>query len=67
MLTFVSLLGLLFVLLAIFLPETIKVDMPVFQSDISFGLAEVPIGIRFLILCRSLHLGHVGQASSTCG
>ena len=51
MLTFVSLLGLLFVLLAIFLPETIKVDMPVFQSDISFGLAEVPIGIMFLILC----------------
>ena len=51
MLTFVSLLGLLFVLLAIFMPETIKVDMPVFQSDISFGLAEVPIGIMFLILC----------------
>ena len=51
MLTFVSSLGLIFVLLAICLPTSIKVDMPVFQSDISFGLAEVPIGIMFLILC----------------
>jgi len=25
--------------------------MPVFQSDISFGLAEVPIGVMFLVLC----------------
>jgi MFS transporter len=25
--------------------------MPVFKSDISFGLAEVPISIMFLILC----------------
>lgn len=25
--------------------------MPVFKSDISFGLAEVPIGVMFMILC----------------
>ena len=51
MLTFASTLGLVFVLLAIFSPITTQVSMPVFQSDISFGMAEVPIGIMFLILC----------------
>jgi len=51
MLTFVSLLGLVFILLAIFMPVAITVNMPVFQSNISFGFAEVPIGIMFLILC----------------
>lgn len=51
MLSFVSVLGLIFVSLAIFMPLTTTVSMPVFQSDISFGLAEVPIGVMFLILC----------------
>lgn len=51
MLTVVSALGLVFVLLAILLPVTTTVSMPVFRSDISFGLAEVPIGIMFLIFC----------------
>jgi len=51
MLTFVSLLGLVFILLAIFMPVAATVNMPVFQSNISFGFAEVPIGIMFLILC----------------
>ncbi len=51
MLTFASTLGLIFVIAAIFAPLDIKVSMPVFQSDISFGLAEVPISIMFLILC----------------
>ena len=51
MLSFVSLLGLVFVLLAIFIPETQVVNMPVFKSDISFGLAEVPMSIMFLVLC----------------
>ncbi|WP_424655597.1 MFS transporter [Capnocytophaga leadbetteri] len=51
MLSFVSLLGLVFVLLAIFIPETQMVNMPVFKADISFGLAEVPMSIMFLILC----------------
>jgi len=51
MLTFVSLLGLIFILLAIFMPIATTVNMPVFQSNISFGFAEVPIGIMFLILC----------------
>jgi len=51
MLTFVSSLGLVFILLAIFMPVATTVNMPVFQSNISFGFAEVPIGIMFLILC----------------
>ena len=51
MLSFVSLLGLVFVLLAIFIPETQMENMPVFKADISFGLAQVPMSIMFLILC----------------
>ena len=51
MLTFVSLLGIVFVLLAIFIPLGTNVSMPVFQSDISFGLVQVPVNIMFLILC----------------
>lgn len=40
-----------FVLLAIFLPNTVTVKMPVFRADISFGLESVPLPIMFLILC----------------
>ena len=62
MLTFVTSLGLVLVLLAIFSPITTTVKMPVFQSDISFGLAEVPISIMFLILgglCTSVMWGGI--------
>ena len=51
MLTFVSALGLGLVALAIYLPTTTTVSMPVFQSDISFGLAQVPVNIMLLVLC----------------
>ena len=51
MLTFSSVLGLLLVLMAILSPATATVSMPVFKSDLSFGLAEVPVGITFVILC----------------
>ncbi len=51
MLTFVSLLGIVFVLAAIFMPIESKINFPVFQSNISFGLAEIPVGIMFLVLC----------------
>ena len=51
MLSVASSAGIIFVLLAIFLPATTTVSMPVFQSDISFGLAEVPMGVMFLVLC----------------
>ena len=51
MLSFVASLGLFFVLLAIFLPTDLLINMPVFNKDISFGLAQVPINVMFLTLC----------------
>lgn len=51
MLTFVAFLGIIFVTAAIFLPKDQMVSMPVFQSDISFGLAQVPASIMLLVLC----------------
>lgn len=51
MLTTVCAVAGLFILLAIFSPLTSTVNMPVFKLDISFGLAEVPIGVMFMILC----------------
>lgn len=51
MLTVVSLIGILLVLAAIFTSVDSKVSMPVFQSDISFGMVEIPMSIMFLVLC----------------
>jgi FHS family L-fucose permease-like MFS transporter len=51
MLTFVSVLGLALIGAAIFTPATITVSMPVFKSDLSFGLAQVPLSIMLLVLC----------------
>jgi MFS transporter, FHS family, L-fucose permease len=62
MLTTVSSLALVFVVLAIFMPADARTNMPVFQSDISFGLAEVPLGIMFLALvglCTSVMWGSI--------
>ena len=60
MLTTVSILGLVFVLVGILAPLDFKVSMPVFNADISFGMAEVPINVMFLILvglCTSVMWG----------
>lgn len=51
MLAFAATLGLVFVITAIMLPKDHLVSMPVFQSDISFGLAKVPTSIMLLVLC----------------
>lgn len=51
MLTLASSLGMVFILIAILAPDTITMSMPVFLSDISFGMVEVPIGIMFMALC----------------
>lgn len=32
-------------------PVSAVVSMPVFQSDISFGMAQVPVSIMLLVLC----------------
>lgn len=51
MLLSASVLGIILVSGAMFLPVTSHVSMPVFQSDISFGLAQVPVNVMLLILC----------------
>lgn len=51
MMTAVSAAALILVLLAIFMPSEIKVNMPVFREDISFGMENVPLSVMFLILC----------------
>jgi FHS family L-fucose permease-like MFS transporter len=54
MLTFASGLGLILVVLAIFLPTTMQVGLPVLQRSatgaLSFGLANVPINAMLLVL-----------------
>lgn len=49
-LTAVSSLAILFLVIGIFSPAT-EVAMPVFKSDISFGMVNVPMGVMFFILC----------------
>lgn len=51
MLTFVSALGILFVVSAIMISPENTVSMPVFQADISFGMVEIPVSIMLLVLC----------------
>lgn len=50
-LTTVCLFALGFLLVGMFAPVEATINMPVFKSDISFGMANVPIGIMFFILC----------------
>lgn len=50
-LTFTSGLALLLVLAAILIPQTSTVNMPVFQSNISFGMTSVPVSVLLLVLC----------------
>lgn len=50
-LTVVSAVAALFVVLAIFLPASIKVNMPVFNVSSGFGLELVPMSALLLVLC----------------
>lgn len=50
MLSIVTFTGLVFIIIAIFSPVDVMVNMPVFKSDISVGFAEVPMTIMFFIL-----------------
>ncbi|MGC9150450.1 MAG: MFS transporter [Microbacter sp.] len=62
MLSFAATLAIIFLLIAIFSPLTTTVKMPVFRSDISFGLTEVPLSVMFLILvgiCTSVMWGSI--------
>jgi len=47
----VASLALVFLLIGMFAPTESTVLMPVFQSDISFGIVSVPVGVMFFILC----------------
>ncbi|MDD2594570.1 MAG: MFS transporter [Bacteroidales bacterium] len=51
MLSATTAIGALFVLLAMFINPSATVNMPVFNSNLSFGLQNVPTSIMFLILC----------------
>lgn len=51
MITVVATLGCVLVLAAMFSPIATVVSMPVFQSDISFGMVQVPMSIMLLVLC----------------
>lgn len=50
MLTITSSIAIIFVLLSLFVPETM-VKMPVFRSNLTIGLEFVPLNILFLVLC----------------
>jgi len=50
-LTFVSSIALVFLLVGMFAPTETMVSMPVFKSNISFGMTTVPVGVMFFILC----------------
>ncbi len=61
-----SAVGLVFILLAILLPESTFVSLPVLQRSatgaLSFGLAQVPIGAMFIVLlglCTSIMWGGI--------
>ena len=51
MLSTVSLAGLIFVVLAIFLNPSTVVNLPVFKGTDGFGLAQVPVNAALLVLC----------------
>ena len=51
MLTGVSCIGIILILLAIMLPTSTTVNMPVFTSDLSFGMTQVPVNIMLFVLC----------------
>ena len=51
MLSTAATIAIFFILIAIFSDHATKVSMPVFLSDISFGMVEVPVGIMFMALC----------------
>lgn len=62
MLTVSSSVGILLIVGAIFTPVTTMASMPVFQSNISFGLVQIPVSIMLLVLvglCTSVMWGGI--------
>lgn len=50
MITFVSALGVILILLAMYLPKELMITMPAFEN-MSFVMAEVPVSILMFVLC----------------
>ncbi|MCI1779984.1 MAG: MFS transporter [Bacteroidales bacterium] len=62
MLSIVSAALIVLVISAIFTPTTVQINMPVFQSNISFGMAQVPLCIMLLVIggfCTSVMWGSI--------
>ena len=51
MVSFVGTVAIIFLLLGMFLGDTATVKFPAITSQLSFSLAEIPIGVMFFILC----------------
>lgn len=51
MVSFVGIVAIIFLLLGMFLGDTATVKFPAITSQLSFSLAEIPIGVMFFILC----------------
>ena len=51
MVSFVGTVAIIFLLLGMFLGDTTTVKFPAITSQLSFSLAEIPIGVMFFILC----------------
>lgn len=50
MMTVVSSLAMIFILIGMFLPDTL-VKFPAISSDLSFSLVDIPLGVVFFVLC----------------
>lgn len=50
-LTVASVMAILLILLAIFLPASIRISMPAYSVETGFSLAQVPISALMLVLC----------------
>lgn len=50
MMTIVSSLAIIFLLIGMFLPDT-KVMFPAINSNLSFSMVEIPLGVVFFVLC----------------
>jgi len=48
---FVSVVAIILILLAIFMPSSIRVSMPAYSVEDGFTLAQVPVSALFLVLC----------------
>ncbi len=51
MLSTAALLGVVLVSIGIFLPSDVTVNMPTVTSELSFGLASVPVSVLLFVLC----------------